>query len=357
MNENVNESFLIKGISAKAASCVLPFILDTGGRSGTGNLAIPLESNPPSLNWGPDEWRKHLLTQYWRAETGHWPYGPNMFSMFDRHDHRHNEGVSFSDYRYDPELSKIDYGTPILVQNVEDKDTGKTKLFTNKTKEEIHVAYSESETLANSVEHSMSNSTHMDVTSETTVSGSYAGVEAEQKLSTSFGVSFDESETENESQEQTEEVAIDFVIKPGEFVLVEVKKEHERTHTAFTVDGVLDFNMLIKWNHWRRHWWKNHFQPKETISIANLHDFGQFMNGYDTNNPEMIGYLNASATAVVHTALRKLLDPENRRVQCSGIKERVYENNVDYDISDLGGKIPDSLADLPVIDANDEEAY
>ena len=90
----------------------------------------------------------------------------------------------FSDPVYGPDSDFVE-GTPKLLTPVELNVDGLTKIFDNsKGKDPLHIAYEEAVELENRVETSVRNAFTFDVTttSETTVSGSYAGAELEEKL-------------------------------------------------------------------------------------------------------------------------------------------------------------------------------
>ena len=328
-----NESYVVKQVQTKVASCLTAYMHDVGAHVG----------------WLPGAWRDTRL-----VDASTWRKGNMVVATqpWNHHHTEHNEYLHFKDAAYGPD-SKIVYGTPQLLQNVEDRDQAKSKIFRNKSEDEIHVGYSESEELQDSVGHTVSNSMHMDITSEQTVSGSYAGVSAEAKFTEAFGVAFDDSTTKEQSQTESEAVAIDFTIKPGEFILVEVLKEHERTRTEFSIDGYLDFTIWVKLNHWREDRGHNHFLSlhNDGFTLPSVNGIEQFFRGYDTDHPEMEGYWKAANTRV-RNGVNWILEPTNRRVQVEGVKDRVLEQNADFDITELGSAIPEDLAHLPVVDSD-----
>ena len=324
---NINESYLIKQIQRRVASCMSAFMHDTGAK----------------IMWRPGAWDDTEVKQiisvdsHWRIEN------QKLYFSYSEQDSK-KEGVYFSGTRYSPEDSKIIYGDSVQVSDIEARDDDQSKVFDNrKGKQPFHVAFEQAVELANSVEHTMAKSMHMDVTSKTTVGGGYAGVHAEEELSIAFGVSFDNSKTTNESKTATDTVAVEFDVEPGEAVLLEIKKEHFRSHTPFSVDGVLDFNMIfdyyddgkrdnskyINWSHW--------------IELASVAELEQFIHGYDTKYPHMAGYWEHGSVSRVRNGIEWILDPENRRIVCEGIKERIIEKNATYEAVNIGSKVPDNL--------------
>ena len=102
---------------------------------------------------------------------------------YDHHDGRKSEYVLFSDVFYGPE-SDFEEGTPQLLQNVDLNVDGLSKIFDNsKGKDPLHIAFSEAVELLNSVTTSIKDAFTFDTTttSETTVSGEYAGISAWRK--------------------------------------------------------------------------------------------------------------------------------------------------------------------------------
>ena len=144
----------------------------------------------------------------------------------------HSEYVLFSDAFYSPD-SDFTEGTPQILENVNLKVDGKSKIFDNsRGGDPIHIAYEEAVELENSVSTSLNTAFTFDTTatSETTVSGSYAGASLEQKLALEVHAGFSKEEGKDtaESKEEDETVAIEFDCHPGGIKLLEVNKDHKR---------------------------------------------------------------------------------------------------------------------------------
>ena len=100
------------------------------------------------------------------------------------------------------------------------RDDGKSKIFDNsKGSDPIHIAYEEEVDLENSVTTSLKNAFTFDTTvgTETTVSGEYAGVSLEEKITAEVhtGFSKEEGKDTEESKTESETVAIEFDCHPG----------------------------------------------------------------------------------------------------------------------------------------------
>ena len=88
------------------------------------------------------------------------------------------------------------------------------------------------------------------------------------------------------------------------------------------------------------------------LQVQGLQGYEQFVRGFDTDYPKMQGFYG-SAQSRTKTCIAYVLNPDNRRVQVSGTNQTSLESNADYHVEGLGTDIPDHLAHLPVVDAED----
>ena len=156
-----NESYEIKQVHMAAAACTAAFLHQLGG------IMMPRTS----LAWNPQVYNRFLNGDRWRKDN------QVIDFHYDHHDGRKSEYVLFSDPVYGPESDFVE-GTPQLQQAVDLNVDGLTKIFDNsKGKDPLNISYEESVELGNTVSTSVRNAFTFDVTttSETTVSGSYAG--------------------------------------------------------------------------------------------------------------------------------------------------------------------------------------
>ena len=336
----VNESYEIKRIQSAAAH----WLIDAMAFLGDPKAFAAIHGG-------------HLDTTQWRKDK------QVVFAHEDHHDHRKNSAVVFSSPRYDPNLSDIWYGKPVKIDDIDLVDGGESKVFDNRDhKEEMHVAFEQEITYENSVEHSFSSTMTFDTTleTETTVSGSYAGVEAEEKVTASFGFTDEksESETKAESESKTTKIAIDFTVPPGECTLLEIKKEKARTKQPFSVDGVLDFAILLDFYDWTdlHHWANDNTKyldtPKDRqLNFESVQDWVNWMKGQDTNYPKTHGMLVDHGN--LWNNINGVQKTKNRHISLAGDKERTLEKNGSYKVTSLGSAIPDHLAHLPVVTNED----
>ena len=191
------------------------------------------------------------------------------------------------------------------------------------------------------------------------VSGSYAGVSAEVSVSEKFGISRDKSKSTEEGKEESKEgttnesLAIDFDAAPHTYYLVEIKKEAEQTSQPYDINGIMNFDIEMHFNNVDTAATSAHFRPHDkVITLVGIDGLEQFVQGYDTRYPSMEGYWRKAAGWAKH-AIEWIDEPENRRIQASGISHANLQSNADYDVETLGNGVPDELAHLPVVNAQD----
>ena len=339
-----NQSYLAKQQQYRLAACIGNVVADLSdlARSSPGPWNTPGENVVR-----PDAWRKGKQ----RFELKAWPH------MIDG---RWGWGayVLFTNARWDPDHSKINYGRKRAAQDAIVSSAGKTRLIQNDTDGPLHVHYSESESLTNAYSTSVTQGLTLDltVTSETTVSGSYAGVEAEEKLTTEFGVSTSREETHDQSTEGTSEssLEIEFDAEAGKYYLITITKEHQTTYQDFRIDGIMDYDIEIGFG-------TGHdpvgaskrYYPGSPVKVQGLDGFRQFIYGFDTNYPKMRGYYPHHAWARPRNAVGRILDPAMRHIEVSGTNQASLESNADYHVEPLGTSLPGHLAHLPVEKASD----
>ena len=342
MSAPTNESYEIKRVQAVVAACISPLMHQLGGQ--VGYYLTP---------WKPEVMRSFMSSIRWRKDH------QVIDFRYDHHDGRHSENVQFSDAFYGPE-SDFAEGTPKLLEDVNLRDDGKSKIFDNsKGSDPIHIAYEEEVDLENSVTTSLKNSFTFDTTvgTETTVSGEYAGVSLEEKITAEVhtGFSKEEGKDTEESKTESETVAIEFDCHPGGIKLLEVNKEHKRELIPLAGKFILDFSIELE----LYHWWKDapgtKWRPSKTrtFKVSSVEGLLQFAQGVDTNYPTMAGFWNDHSTPQsLRDSLTRLLDPANRSYTLDADKMRILENNTSYKVTDLATP---SAHGLEVVDLSDEE--
>ena len=328
-----NQSYLAKQMQTKLAACFAAIIAEV---SGSAPYVAAAWNKPSQVLSGTAGWRKD--NQQFRF----WGHGAT---------------VTFSNARWDPNECKIIRGPKRLAENVELNVDEKDKIISAGT--DLHVAYEESVGLTNSFSSSVTKGMTLDMTasltSETTVSGSYLGVSAEEKVTASFGV--ESGQSEEESKDKAEEgtkstsVAIDFDAESGNNYLVSISKEHKTTYQDYDIDGVMDFDIEIGFGQ-NRHARLCSCFPKGAVKVVGFDGLIQYLHGYDTDHPEMADFLDKCYGRTTN-AISTLLQPQLRTLVVKGTNEEGLESNADYGVEKLGGSIPKSLAHLPVKNAED----
>ena len=93
--------------------------------------------------------------------------------------------------------------------------------------------------------------------------------------------------------------------------------------------------------------------PGDHVKVQGIEGFRQFVYGFDTDYPAMVGYYPDRAYSRIKNGVNCILDPARRRVQVSGTNQASLESNADYRVESLGNSLPPDLEHLPVEDAND----
>lgn len=340
MTVTPNQSYLVKQMQWRIAAAFSDVMRDQGANIVAGWDA---EADPAKVLWWSSHWRKDNQSFKVRLAWGK----PGM----------HSPTVIFSNARWDSQRSDLHYGPKSIDRQVNERQDGKTKVIHNGTDASIHVAYEEAVELTNSFSSSITKGVTLDMTKDAsvdtsvTVKGEYAGVGAEASVAAHFGVSESKQTSSEEGKEKSEEgtqsesLAIDFDAKPMSYYVVEVTKKNEQTSQPFDINGVMDF--AIQLTYYRgspEHRWDRRF--------AGVDAFEQYIHGYDTSHPEMKGYWD-KAPDHVKAAVAFIMNPENRRIQVSGTNSASLDSNTDYSVELLGNHVPEALANLPVVNAED----
>ena len=144
MSAPTNESYEIKRVQRVVAACISPLMHQLGGQ--VGYYLKPWEPKVMAAHFNADRWRKDNQVVDFR---------------YDHHDGRHSEYVLFSDAFYSPD-SDFTEGTPQILENVNLKVDGKSKIFDNsRGGDPIHIAYEEAVELENSVSTSLNTAFHL----------------------------------------------------------------------------------------------------------------------------------------------------------------------------------------------------
>ena len=342
-----NESYEIKKVQELATAAVAAFMHQLGG------------VNVPRC---PDAWNPSVFSHFLNADRWRKDFQVVDFHH-DSHDHRKSEYVLFTDPVYGPESDFIE-GTPKLLQNVELNDDGLSKIFDNsKGKDPLHIAYTESVSLQNSVSTGLKNAFTFDTTttSETTVSGDYGGASLEQKLTEEVhvGLSKETSRDTAESKADETDVAIEFDCPAGSIKQVVIRKEHQKELIPVAGKFVLDFSIKLK----LRHWWNNKAGGvkyrdggQDYFKVTSIQGLYELMRGVDTSYPKLAGFWEDgnACQPEVRAGILNLLHPDVRSYTLDAEKTRVIENNATHQVLDLETT---NHGNGEVVDLSDEQNY
>ena len=340
MSVTPNQSYLVKMMEWKLAAAFAAVMRGLGGNIHTKQGAW---NDPNKVLWWPSAWRKNH--QLFKARLA--------FSKAGFHACM----VGFANARWDGQNSELNYGPRSIDQKVNERDDAKTKVIHNNTDDSEHVSYEEAVELTKSFSSSITKGVTLDMTTEAgvdtsvTVGAEYAGVKAEASVAAHFGISKSKSQSSEIGKEEAEEgttseaIAIEFDAKPGSYYLIEITKENERTSQPFDIDGIMDFDVSLSvYDHKGYNLKKYHFEGVDA--------FEQFVHGYDTSHPEMQGWWSRQEEDV-RRAVGFIMEPENRRIQVSGIDHASLDSTASYNVELLGNHVPEALGHLPVVRAED----
>ena len=332
-----NQAYLVKQQQIIVASCMASMIREL---SNTTDWAAGIWDHPRTVVSSPTAWR----------------VADQSIFLFPRDPRQPHPRITFSNARWDPYSSRITYGEKRIAQDVDVDSTGNTKLIRNDSSTTVHVTYAVSESETNSFSSSVTHglTLNMSVASETTVSGSYAGVSAEEKVTAEFGVETSTEESREKAQEGTTEQSVNvaFDAQPSHYYLVTITKEHAVSYQSFVIDGIMDFDVEIQMPGNEGGRLGSHYPGNRVTTTGGVAGFLQFVYGFDTNYPTMQGFFDASYSRTKN-GLACVADPNRRRIQVSGVNQESLESNVDYHVEGLGDTVPDHLRHLSVEDAGD----
>ena len=333
-----NESYIIKQRNIIMAACL----------SGVCHQLGAWYAGWKPAAWHPDVARSLVHSDEWRGNN------PILYFHHNHHDHKHSEWIKFSHPFY--EDGEFNYGDPELIDDITENDDEKSYVLDNSQSDsEITVAYDQKVSLDNGVTHTVDKGMHFDVTSKTSIKGSYAGVTVEQEIGLAFGENFDDSLTKAESAGEEEAIAETFLVPSGSVLQLQVTKERARTKQEYDADGILNSEVNIYLDH---HWNKAgkaiscRADGENGWGFKDLSEVEQWLHGYNTNHPKMEHYWSKYADERIHNQITRLLSKDTRRVITSGTKLRVCEKNIKLKLIQL--EHPTQAAHLPVVDLSDE---
>ena len=304
-NKLISEEYIIKEWEAKAAHNMAGLM----GALGAGRAQHWYENN---LTNG-DNWSRE--SHFWWAS---------------RHgDSKKRNWLRFTNHNYLDE-SGVVYGKPRVTSQVNEDIPGTAQTFDNsKYNKSSHETYTREVEKFSKVEHVLNEAHELTIKSETTVKGSYSGVEFEQKLEAAYGFKLDKSQTEEESTTEKETVSDEFDVDSGEIVVCTVERERMIVESPYNIDAIFDCSLEIDLENWAglgTFLWggKSH---TNNFKFDNLTDFERFLMGYDVTYPKM---KNFKMNDQGKRCMAWLFDPSHRSVKSTGVKRRTFDNSVRF---------------------------
>ena len=141
-----------------------------------------------------------------------------------------------------------------------------------------------------------------------------------------------------DSAGRSDVVAIDSELPAGAVYHLEVFKHQLRTRQEYSINAAFRFRLShIKWCHWQHEDQLMKYRGgAEEITVVGVAGLAALIAGQDTDHPSFEGY---NPSHRVRNGLDWIMDPENRWIDFSGVRERVFENNVDYKLTELASKM------------------
>ena len=250
--------------------------------------------------------------------------------------------VIFSQHRYLPDVN-YKLGKPVIIKDQDITDAGWVReLDLRNSSDGGMLSVHEGVTLIRGVEHRFDAEVRFDVTSRTTVSGSYGGAEVEQELEIAFGTTVSAGDTKTEAKNMEQSLDLDLPVKAGEGKLITLERNKIITETPFSVNGVLDCRIKFDFEDWAgsnrkditgKLLWRKIRGGKE-IEFDSLLALEQFLYGYDVKYPEMAAFPSHCSNNSTK-AMDWLFNHNNRFISASGVKRREFENHAAMRVHDL----------------------
>ena len=270
--------------------------------------------------------------------------GPDLDGYIKLNSHKHGRKqnyVHLRDFYYNPKDSEMIYGKRRILRN-EAKDNGDTKTIDHSQFSQDTVDHYVVQIKRRELEsHEFNQEYHAEITSKTSLKGSYGGAEIEQELQATFGTSIEVNTSGENEKETLETYDREIPIKAGVKVLVIDEDTVLETEIPFTIDGYLDFKLHLNFENWSQGgrngtlvW--NKREGHNHLDFDSLYGFLRFLNGYDPKYPRMELY-HARCSDKASDAWDWMENKSNRLIQVDGVKRRTFEDNANYRLEEVVG--------------------
>ena len=347
-----NQSWYAKQQQIKLAAALAPLLHDLGCNV----VDDPSDHAPwdkasryvrPASSWRKD----NMVIEFWQQPDYH-------------HKVTGRTTIRFSAARWQPGAGTIRKDPPQVAEKFETPLSDSDQIIHNGLEDPIHFAYSQEVTLTDTYGSSITKGLEQDLTvnteasTETTISGEYAGVSAEQKVALSVGVEVSSAESREEAQEEAHEgaraeaLAIEGDAPPHEYIKISHAATQQNTYQHKDIDSSLDYDFNFEMN---EHHETEHYGgrlPDRTVKAIGVSGLEQLVHGWDTDHPGMEGYWQKAAQRV-KDGIAYATSAAARRITIELDEEAETQASPTYDIVPLGSDVPDELANLPVKSAED----
>ena len=299
----VSEIYLVKGWQFSGAKQIAYIMGDLGA----GRAAWSHENDK-------------VTDRFWKPDNHH-------FDITTHKDKRKRNIVIFRNHRYLND-SGVVYGKPLIIAEEKEEVDGSAQTYDNSLYDSVsHETYSYSLLTGSTVSHTMNEAHEVSIKSETTIKGSYSGVEFEQKFEAAYGFKLSKSQTEEESKQVTETLTDQFDVKARQIVVASLERESLIVETPYEVNAIFDCGLHLDFEDWagigKRLWGGKRHDNK--FEFDNMLAFERFLKGYDVRYPQMSDYKPSDDAK---RAMAWLFDSGNRLVQGTGVKRRIYDKSI-----------------------------
>ena len=251
-------------------------------------------------------------------------------------DERKRNEVGFSEFRYNKELSEIVYGDIVTIEDDKEEVDGYARTFDNRASLGDSVAsITDTVVLTDEETNQLDQNYHFDITSNTSVEGSYGGAKITQDVTVNFGLAIDKKKSTTEGKSVERSINTDITVPAGKRIQVSFEKNKIKTQQPFSVDGVLDFTFEVNFEDWAN---TAHIDVREggkdKIKFSSMREFEQFMEGYNVAYPRMRTFLD-DCPYNTYEAYMRMIAADSRKVSVAGVKTRIYEDNINIVVKDL----------------------
>ena len=262
-------------------------------------------------------------------------------------DYKRRNELRFSNLRYNPLKSKVEYGDSHEGIDADPGDVVPTfsKVYINDRNVPFNLKIQRSVIRSKKVTVEMNKEFRADfgIKSSAEASGGIPGV-GEAKISTEISVSFGTTIQINNQKEVQETVTEDHTIEtempPRSKVRVNSVDNKSTIYTPFKIKGVLDFNLKLDFEDWadRHHklgWmlWRNH-KGDNKIYFKSRQEILAFLFGKDYRYPRMDRFFVRSPE-IVKKAIKYIEDDNNFTVEAEGVRTQQIEDSAEITLKDL----------------------